>query len=750
MNTGPLNSSAAAQAAAAAEARRRAEEARRRAEEARRKAEEARRKAAEEAARKKAAEEAARKKAEEAQKQKMAEKSSERREGYSEKPEQKPEMPPQLRRAMEMEERFSASSKPMSASDSAKTSLELRISAHEGAVQRKIDGADKVPGEAKDAVKDMNEKIVDQANGVVAQADEQVAQIHQMAKEASEGKTPEQKKAIMDEADAQSAKIYQEAEKQVDKVLDQTYQKTGEILEKSEKHDNGGGVGGWLKDRVDDVKDLASDAWNAAKDFAGDVVGAVTGAADAVGDFATDTVKEFGEFVANAAYDKVIDPALDHSALGEDDEYSGEKTGALGDLITNRLEPGESVFLKLEANAEIGGIQVGAGAQVQIKRVPKTDENGNVVEEPKDAKGRGPTELEVTLLADARVGVGLDVSAGSGPKGKAMGDDRTVGAGASASASVSAGVEGQAEFKFRFDPNKQQDMDDMTGIFKTAAKTGLESAIPGIGSVLAASNVPDLAKDAMAFGRHMTEMSGTIGAYANASASASVSAGALQNKKPEGTEGTEGTEEGGLMQDLKNQGLDAAQLKAQAAASLGGEVKMGISKDFRTGQTTLSFTLAGQASVEAGAAGLNKGVGGSRERSIEVVLDKNGQISGVNVNDTQEKRIFEGSGSQDVQGKRLNTNALARLTDKDEVTVTYSMKPEAVEAFKDQWKNDKLGALGTLAGDFIHTGSKDLEVSSVTGTHTSQVEFGADLKVIQAKVTLGHGQDYDLTAGAKK
>lgn len=722
--TGPLNNNAAAAAAAEAARRRAAEEARRRAEEeARRRAEEeARKRAAEEAARKKAAEEAARKKAEEAEKQKMAEKAAERRDAYAE---QKP-----------------------SPADEARNKLSARIGSHETTVGRKIDGADKVPGEAKDAVRDLNKQVTNKAQDVVKQADDQVAQINQLAKTAGAGKTPEQQKAIQNEADKKAASIYQEAERQVSKVLDQTAQKSDEILQKAEKKDNGGGVSGWLKDRVDDVKDLASDAWKATKDFVGDVADAVGDAASAVGDYATDTVKDFSKFIGDQAYDKVVDPTLDKSALGEDDEYSGEKTGALGNLITNRLEPGESVFLKLEADAQIGGVQVGAGAQVQVKRVQKTDEDGNLVDEPKDAKGRPPTELEVSLLADANVGVGFSASVETGPAGKAMGD-RTVGAKAEAGVSAQAGVTGQAEFKFRFDPSSQKDMDDMTGIFKTAAKTGLESAIPGIGPVLAASNAPDLAKDASAFGSHLTEMRGEVGAYANASAHAGASLGAHESEQAEGAEATEDAKKSGILQDLKGKGLDAAQLQAEIGASLGGEVKMGVTKNFRTGDTTLYFTAAGQAQAEASVAGLGGGVGGAQGRTVAVQVDKSGEIEGIQIKDVQAKRIFEGTGSEDVQGKRLNTDALARLSEEDKVTVTYSLKQQEVAKFKDEWSSNKLGAVAGLGADAIRLDKNRLEVTNITGTHTEKAEVGVDAKIAQLKITLGHAQDIDLTAGPR-
>ncbi len=758
--TGPLNNNAAAAAAAEAARRRAAEEARRRAEEeARKRAEEAaRRRAAEEAARKKAAEEAARKKAEEAQREKMAEKAAERREAYAEKAEQKAELkaeqptnPMQAKMERIMREETQRDSKPLSRADQASNSLAGRIGAHESAVNKKIDGADKVPGEAKDAVRDLNKQVTDQARDVVKQADGQVAQINKLAEQASAGKTPEQKKVIMDEADKQSAAIYQEAERHVDKVLDQTYEKSGEILEKAEEKDNGGGVGGWLKDRVDDVKDLASDAWNAATDFVGDVTGAAGDAASAVGDFASDKVAEFGNYVADQAYDKVIDPTLDKSALGEDNEYNNEKTGAVGDLITNRLEPGESVFLKLEADAQIGGVQVGAGAQVQIKRVQMTDENGNTVTEPKDAKGRPPTELEVSLLADANVGVGFSASAGTGPKGK-EGDERTLGASAEAGVSAQAGISGQAEFKFRFDPNSQKDMDDMTGIFKTAAKTGLESAIPGIGTALAASNVPDLAKDAAAFGSHLTEIRGEVGAYANASASASVSAGALAKEPADGAEaaaGAEGAEKPSMLQNLKNKGLDAAQLQAELGASVGAELKMGISKDFRTGDTTLYFTASAQAQASASAGKFGEGVGGTANRTIAVKVDQSGEIEGIQVKDTTTKKTFAGFGSEDVQGQRIDDEALSLLSGEDKVTVTRSLKPEAVDAFKQEFKDNQVAAVAGLGLDAVRMDAKKMEVTNITGTTTTKTELGIDAKIAQLKLTLGHSQDVDLTAGKR-
>lgn len=446
--------------------------------------------------------------------------------------------------------------------------------------------------------------------------------------------------------------------------------------------------------------------------------------------------------------DKAIDPALDKSVLGKDDQGKNEKAGTVGKLVTNRLEPGESVFLKMEADTQFAGVQVGAGAQAEVKRVPKTDEKGEAVTEPKDEKGHGPTEIEVSLMVEANAGVGIQAELGKLQKGQ-EGGGFLAGANAGAGAEAQAGVTGQVEFKFRFDPTKEKDMEAMTGIFKSASKSGLESAIPGIGMALAASNAPDVAKDAQAFASHLTEVRGEAGVYANASANADLSVGI--HKKDGEADPLEGAKEekSNPLEDLAmDHVLEASKLDvANLSAAVGGELKVGASKDLRSDKTTLYLTANGQAEASGGVMGTSQGVGGSDSRTMAITVDKQGEIVGASVQKTMTKEEFKGLGKEDLQGRRISSKALARLKEEDSVTVTYEMRPDALTAFKKQMKDQPASAVAGMIGQGYKLDPEKLRVADVTGSHVTQAELGAEVMGNQLKATVGHGQEVALDPG---
>ncbi|MBO9540296.1 hypothetical protein J7643_06860 [bacterium] len=478
-----------------------------------------------------------------------------------------------------------------------------------------------------------------------------------------------------------------------------------------------------------------------------DAGSAVVSGAKAVGkavkdgvDYVDEKIEDGKDYVVN----KLIDPALDNSVLGKDDQYKGEKTGAVGKLVTNRLEPGESVFMKLEGDAQIGGYQVGAGAQAEIKRVQKTDSEGKAVNEPKDEKGRPPTELEVSLTVDANVGVGIQAELFAMQKGKAEGAYMG-GVDMNAGAEAQAGVSGQVELKFRFDPNDTKDMEAFTGIMKSASKSTLEASIPGIGMALAASNAPDLSRDISAFASRLTEIRGEGGVYANASIDAGVSLGVHNNADaPEGVEGPAGVK--GMVVD---EAIAASQINvASLSAAIGGEVKVGANKDFRSDTTTLYLTVNGQAQASGNIGDFATGVGGADSRTMAVTLDKNGDIVGASIQKTMTKEQFSGLGTEDLQGRRISSKALARLEEEDSVTITYQMKPEALEAFKKQMKDQPVSAVADMIGQGYRLDMNKLNVASVTGSHVTTGELGFDVKGNQIKGTIGHGQEVALDPGA--
>lgn len=522
--------------------------------------------------------------------------------------------------------------------------------------------------------------------------------------------------------------------------------------------DNGGGILGKLKDIGDWVKDKVSGLIDFVKDKVGDVA------------------KKAAEFF----YDKVIDPALDNSALGEDtDTFKGENTGIMGDLVTNRLEVGESAFIRLDANAKIAGVSVGAGGQLEIKRVPKLGEDGEPLP-PVD--GVPQTELQVKVLVEAQAGVGLEAEFGKamGKDTSVKGNDKVAGAGVEASASAEAGVKGQAELTFSFDATDPQAMEDMTGLFKEAAETGLKAAIPGIGPVLAAANAPEAADAALKFGRHLETVRIEAGAYANASASASASAGLVD--KPEETPPAGGAAaEAGKPSLTKGGEAEAAQTpeeketlrqKAEKAAAgellaganmdlgsveaaVGGEVSVGIERNFKTGETTVYLSAKGEAKAQGGVGDLNAGGSAEYNRKIAVTLGPDGKLKDLKISEGHSKEKFAGLGQTDIMG-RVDSEALAQVS--SESTITVTRKYKNLDDFKGKSPTE---IAGQLLRDAHSDKNPNLAIEDIKAEETTKMELGGEIMGTGVKLTLGHTQESDIeqsawnetrkaTAGAKK
>ncbi len=496
-----------------------------------------------------------------------------------------------------------------------------------------------------------------------------------------------------------------------------------------------GTVGGWFKDAA---------GWIADK--VGDIVGFVK---DKVGDIA----KKAAEFF----YDKVVDPALDHSALGEDtDTFKAEKTGIIGDLVTNRLEVGESAFVRLDAQAKIAGVVLGGGAQMEIKRVPKLGENG--VPLP-PVNGVPQTNLEVHVLADARAGLGLEAKFGKALNKDVMvkGAQGEVGAGVGGGAKLEAGVRGQAELTFSFDATDPQAIEDMTGLFKETAETGLKAMVPGIGPILAATNMPDEARAIASFGRHLETLRVEGGAYAQASVEANAKAGAVKDQqnaiykagekpkvpakpKPEGVEDPKTLKDKGLKAGI-GLALDNGEINvAGIQAAVGGDVSVGVEHNFKTGETTVY--LQAKAMAKAGAStigGLGVAAGAQYNRKVALVLDKDHQIKDVKVSESFTKEEFAGLGRTDLAG-RVDSTVLAQLS-KDS-TITVTRKYNGLDAFRDK---NPLEIAGQVLSDASNAAtSKNLVVDDITAKDTSKVELGGEIAGFGAKLTLGRTIEEDI------
>ncbi|MDB5101273.1 MAG: hypothetical protein JWM80_5694 [Cyanobacteria bacterium RYN_339] len=504
--------------------------------------------------------------------------------------------------------------------------------------------------------------------------------------------------------------------------------------------------------------DWGKKAFNAVKDIVSDVIGAIKDGVETV-------AKEAAKFF----YDHVVDPALDSSALGKDtDTFKNENLGVLGDLVTNRLEVGESAFVRLDVNAKISGVVLGAGAQLELKRVPQLDAQGHAL--PPGPDGVPKTNLEVHVLCDANAGVGLQAKFG-----KAMGKDIDVkgneavaGASANAKAKAEAGVKAQAELVFSFDATKPQDLNDMTGLFSEAAKTGLEAAIPGIGPVLAACNAKDLGDSAVAFGRHLETVRGEVGVYALASVEGSINAGTHDREqknqvkgpgidknfnpekpdKPEAEKPADGKDPSlkdkavaaGAGAALDAAGIDVAKIKA----AVGGELDVGMEQNFKTGETTYYFKAKGQAKASAETVGVGVGVGAEYNRTVAVRIGKDGKVAGLDVSQEYTKEQFQGVGSTDIRG-RVDSKILAQVQHDSKITVTRSFNDLASL----QGHNPAAIIATHLADANSFEGSADFHTTSVKAKDTTKVELGGDIGVASIKLTLGRSLETDVTDGVE-
>ncbi|MNK55405.1 hypothetical protein D3C87_744160 [compost metagenome] len=747
------------------EAQRKAQEA------ARKRAEEAARKAAEEARRKAEAE--AKRKAEEQRRQQEAARLAEKREtpnathrqeGYKSAKTQP--LSEETARLQGVFEKYGGAAKPAEPAsktpslDAAKAKAQELKGSHDDRMKEAKSKYSDASGETRDKVDAVQSKAQDETRKVLDTATQEADKLVKQAETLAADKSPEDKATIMAEADRRATSILESATKSSESLLKQAGDVGEEALKSSHEYENKN----WFMKRASDVGNALSTVWDKATDLFDKTVDAV---AD-VTNYAAEQVGNFADWVGDQAF-KVVDGALDKSPLGEDAEYTQEKTGMLGELVTNRLEVGESAFIKLDADANIGGVQLGAGAELEIKRVPAKDESGNPRLEPKDEHGEPPTEFEVKLLVDARAGVGLQAEFGigastdKGPK-SLYGNDINAGAQAGASASAEAGVHAQAEFTFNFDPSSQKDMDDLTGIVGSTAK----AALPGIG-VLAAS---DAAKAASNFGSHLTAVRGEVGVYATAQASANVNLGQIDSGslgkgsevRVTGTDGKDGQlhasgnrvieektpedkeeKDYGLKGTAAGMALDKANLNiGELTAGINGEVNVGAQHNFRSGETTVYLNVKGNAQAQASTLGdLSAGSSSEANRTIAIRI-KNGEVQGVDVTEEMSSAKFKGIGDQDVRG-RLQDDFMVQVEEADSVRVTRSYTSDALADLKSASRENPSKALGNLAQSLMRPDpNSKLEVTDIKATKSNEFSFGFNLAGTGLQVGVGRRLESDL------
>lgn len=530
------------------------------------------------------------------------------------------------------------------------------------------------------------------------------------------------------------------------------------------------------------VKSVAEDTWDGAKKVASTAAAVVTTTAEVVGAGVAETAQSLrdGQGLIDSLsdgvhaggkklYNDVIDPTLDKSVLGADNEFQDKGAGALGPILTNRLELGESVDIRIEAGATIPteligapNVKVDGGGTLKLKRVEALDANNKPIIGP---DGKPETRIEVEMQLDGRVGGAYSANVGFNATGQVGRYD--VGAKAMARAEAEAGLTGKLNLKLRFNPDSAEEMGNLGAMMKATAATGAAASVPGIGAVFAAMSADDYKRSMDTLPKHLESFGGEGGLYAQANASAEVGAGVFKGKgKDEPAGGAEEKKGNAATEFLKEKAVGKAEeveegvlenLKldiAHASVGAGGEVRMGASRNFRTGDRTISLTAEGMIQGEVGGLGMGKGGKLDGQRKLDMVLDKNGELKAINVQQKMTKEEFMALRTtvEDVYGRPIDDGFIAKMSESDTITVNYQVKPEVLAEIRRKAATGDPRALSEAAGTVLSAAiTKDrfqLDQGAITATHRDQfalrggleAAFGAQIG-IRGGVVLGHEQE---------
>lgn len=526
------------------------------------------------------------------------------------------------------------------------------------------------------------------------------------------------------------------------------------------------------------VKSAASDVWDGTKKVANTVKDVVVTTAEVVGAGVSETTQSLadGQGLIDSLsdgvhaggkklYNEVIDPTLDKSVLGHDNEFQDKGAGALGPLITNRLAVGESVDIRIEAGATIPTELVGApnvkvdgGGTLKMKRVAALDANNQPIINKET--GKPETRIEVELQLDGRAGGAYSASVGFQSTVQAGGYE--AGIKAKAKAEAEAGLTGKLNLKLQFNPDSEKDMGDLGAMMKATAATGAAATIPGVGAALAAMSGESYKRSMDTLGEHLESFGGEGGLYAQANASANLGVGVFKGKGGDAKAEGEGKKESltdkatGL---AKEHGEDAVLEKlnlnlANASVGAGGEIKAGASKNFRTGEKTFSFTAEGAVQGEVGVLGAGGGGRLAGQRKLDFVMDKGGELKAINIQQklTKEDFLKLQTTVEDVYGRPIDPGVIARMSESDTITVNYTVKPAVLAEIKAKvGQGDPSGladAAQTVLSAAITSDRYTVDKTGIMATHRDEfalrggmeLSLGAQIGV-RGGLVLGHEQE---------
>jgi hypothetical protein len=531
-------------------------------------------------------------------------------------------------------------------------------------------------------------------------------------------------------------------------------------VEEPEEEKKRGGLFGFIDSVVDTVGDVANVA-----------VGVVKAGANAVGD-AAEEIKESleeGQGIISAVTDGVqagaktivqkgLDPLLDRSVLGKDDQGNDQGVGLLGPLLTNRLSVGESVDLTIEAGATLPTQLVGApnikldqSGTLRIKRVPALDAQDNPILDP--VTGEAQTRIEVELIASGRAGAAYSAEVGFSATTEVGAFE--AGVSASATAEAEAGLTGSVSIKLHLDPNNPDQMASMTALLKSTVSDSAISKIPGLGQVLSKMSTTERDAALAASSTYIESIAGEGGLYLAASARAELEAGLTPvENEPSGTS-LKSKAKDLATNNIKERIADELSINvAGAGASAGANLDVGYEKNFRNGTRTVSISAGAGYSVNASVLEAGGKIGASTNRQMDFVFAENGELTDINIQQTFTKAEFLALQNtlEDLYGRPFDPGFIMKAEKSDSVTVNFSVRPEVLARIKTQVGSGSPQAIAQAARTLFRAAiSKDdflVKQGAVTATERNEFSvkvdigaaFGAEIG-IRGGVTIGHEQE---------
>lgn len=493
-----------------------------------------------------------------------------------------------------------------------------------------------------------------------------------------------------------------------------------------------------------------------------DVVGAgVKGVSDGLskGDGLLDSLGEGASAAGGAAVRDIVDPVLDQT-LGKADKAHDLAAGSMADL-TDRIGVGQSVDIKIEAGVTLPTELVGApnvkldgGGKLTLKRVLAVDANNKPI---MGADGKQETRLEVDLQAFGRAGAAYSAKVGFNATAKA--GNYEVGASASARAEAEAGLTGSFDVKFRFNPNDAKDMGDLGAMTRSVATTGAAASVPGLGTLLAGVSMQQSQQVMANFGSHMESMGGEGGLYAQASASAKLNAGVFKaSDAPDAAsllQGKGGTVAAKAANNAESSVMGKLNINvATVAASLGLQGTIGENHNYRTGETTYTFSTQGSAKASLSSLVGGVAAGGDGNRKINLVFGKDGKLKDVTVSQSMSRDQFKGAMTtvSDVYGRPLGPGVIAGMDKSDTVTVNYKLKPELLAQVSEAHDPQAIFQAAVAVTSAAITKDRfKLDQGDIVATHRDEVTYKFDAGIalfaeadIRAGITLGKSQETTL------